>query len=103
MGARVNSANRQQMYMDIVDYNKMIPEDHTARIITVFVDKLDLTEFHMLIKSRESKAGRPATDPRLLLCLWLYATTKGVGSARSLEKLCCSYNTLCLLFPRWWE
>src|SRR5262249_55770852 len=32
--------------------------------------------------------GRPATDARLLLALWLYATLDGVGSARQLEERC---------------
>ena len=32
--------------------------------------------------------GRAATDPKVLLALWLYATTEGVGSARHLERLC---------------
>jgi Transposase domain (DUF772)/Transposase DDE domain len=33
-------------------------------------------------------AGRDATDPRLLVALWIYATIDGVGSARELERLC---------------
>ena len=31
--------------------------------------------------------GCPATDPRVLLALWLYATMEGVGSARALDRL----------------
>jgi hypothetical protein len=33
-------------------------------------------------------AGRNATDPRILIALWLYAATRGVGAARELDRLC---------------
>lgn len=39
------------------------------------------------IKAVEGVPGRDATDPRILLALWLYATIDGVGSARALERL----------------
>lgn len=37
-------------------------------------------------------AGRPATDPAILVALWLYATLAGVGSARALERLCAEHH-----------
>jgi transposase len=40
------------------------------------------------IKAREGVAGHPAITPRLLLALWLYATSEGVVSARLLSRLC---------------
>ena len=33
-------------------------------------------------------AGRPATDPRVLLAVWLHATLEGIGSARAIDRLC---------------
>ena len=36
----------------------------------------------------KARRGRPAIDPRVLLALWLYATAKGTGSARELDRLC---------------
>ena len=42
--------------------------------------------------------GRDATDPRLLLSLWVYATLRGIGSARELDRLCrehLAYKWLC--------
>ena len=36
----------------------------------------------------EGHAGHPPADPRILLALWLYATVKGIGSARELARLC---------------
>ena len=40
------------------------------------------------MKAREGLPGMPQTSPHLLLALWLYATTRGVGSARALEQAC---------------
>src|SRR6266702_4394451 len=34
----------------------------------------------------------PLGAPRLLLALWLYATSQGVGSARALARLCESHD-----------
>ena len=39
-----------------------------------------------------ARAGHPAITPRLLLALWLYATSEGVGSARALARLCESHD-----------
>jgi hypothetical protein len=36
----------------------------------------------------DGRAGHPPADPRILLALWLYATVKGIGSARELARLC---------------
>ncbi len=40
------------------------------------------------IKAREGVAGRDATDPQLLVALWLYACVRGIGSARELARQC---------------
>ena len=47
-----------------------------------------LSAFREPIKAREGCVGRDATDPRLLVALWLYACIRGVGSARELARLC---------------
>lgn len=44
------------------------------------------------VKARENRPGHPAPSPRLLLALWLYATSDGVGSARALDRLCDSHD-----------
>jgi len=46
----------------------------------------------------EHHVGRNAIDPRLLVALWVFATLRGVGSARELERLCehhLAYQWLC--------
>jgi transposase len=50
------------------------------------------------IRAVEGHEGRNATDPRILLALWLFATLRGVGSSRELDRLCqrhLSYQWLC--------
>src|SRR5213079_2279465 len=52
----------------------------------------DQIELEDQIKARVNRPGHPATSPRLLLALWLYASSDGVGSARALERLCNSHD-----------
>jgi transposase len=51
-------------------------------------EKLDLSRFHESIKARQGQVGRDATDPQLLVALWLYACIRGIGSARELARRC---------------
>jgi transposase len=87
-GARVVKADRSQLSWDLVDLEGWLPADHRARIVWAFAEALDLGDVYAAIKSREGEAGRPASDPRVLLGLWLYATIEGVGSAREVDRLC---------------
>jgi transposase len=84
---RLVTANRSQMELRAVDLESLLPLDHPARAVWEFVEGLDLSPLYAQIRSVEGSAGRPATDPRILLALWLYATVEGVGSARALERL----------------
>ncbi len=68
--------------------DSLIGADHPARLIWAYVLRLDLRELEKLIKAREGVPGHPAITPRLLLGLWLYATSEGVVSARLLARLC---------------
>src|SRR5204862_6056425 len=36
----------------------------------------------------ERAPGRAPIDPKILMTLWLYATTEGIGSARQIDELC---------------
>ena len=96
--ARVVEVNRAQMRLVAMDLESLLPADHQARAVWTFVDRLDLGEFYARIRSREGKAGRPATDPQIFLALWIYATLDGVGSAREIERLCqyhLAYQWIC--------
>jgi transposase len=68
--------------------DSLIGADHPARLIWAYVLRMDLRELEDQIKAREGVAGHPAITPRLLLGLWLYATSEGVFSARLLARLC---------------
>src|SRR5262249_53606878 len=87
-GARVKQADRRQLRWDMVDLDSQLSEDHRARAVWSLVSALDLSEFYARIKARGEVAGRPATDPKILLALWVYALLDNLGSARRLDRLC---------------
>lgn len=89
--ARVVSADRRQLELRPLDLDSLVPLTHRVRAVWAVVERLDLRAFYARIKARGSWAGRDATDPKVLLALWLYATTEGVGSARELERLCTAH------------
>ena len=97
-GVRVIGPDRAQLRWDVVDLDSQLPDDHRARLVWAFVEGLDLSEFYDRIKARDAVAGRPATDPRVVLAVWLYATLEGIGSARAIDRLCqqhAAYRWLC--------
>jgi transposase len=57
-----------------------------------YVQKLDLRELEEAVRAREHTPGQAPASPRLLLALWLFATSQGVGSARALARLCESHD-----------
>ena len=67
-----------------VDLDAALPADHAARAIVAVVDRLDLRALYAGVRARGETAGAAAIDPKILLALWIYATSDGVGSgARS--------------------
>ena len=88
MDPRIVEADRSQIELRPQDLDSLIPLCHRARIIWSFVEKLDLSRFYVPIKARGSRAGRPCTDPKILLTLWLYAYSEGIGSAHAVDDLC---------------
>lgn len=85
---RVVTAERRQIELRPSDLESLLAADHRARAIWGLVERLDLKAFYAGIRSRDGEAGRPATDPKVLVALWLYGTSEGVGSARELARLC---------------
>lgn len=85
---RLEPVNRQQMVWRTIDVERLIEEDHPARAIWELVGKLDLSGFRQAIGAVEGRAGRPALDPQLLISLWIYAYSEGVGSVREVARLC---------------
>ena len=64
----------------------LVPAQHAVRMVAALVETLDVSGFSEPIKAREGVAGRDATDPGLLVGLWLYACIRGIGSARELAR-----------------
>jgi hypothetical protein len=87
-GVRVIGPDRTQLRWDMVDLDSQLPDDHRARLVWAFVEGLDLSAFYDRIKARDAVVGRPATDPQVVLAVWLYARLEGIGSAQAIDRLC---------------
>jgi transposase len=85
---RLRYANRTQLEMRTDSLDQLLPPEHPVRDVEEFVSRLDLSVLLNRIRAVPGRAGAPAIDPRVLLSLWLYATSRGVGSARALADLC---------------
>lgn len=85
---RLKEINRKQLLLRPVDVEGLVAEDHPVRGIWELAVQLDLRRFYEAIEAVEGGAGRSATDPRLLISLWIYAYSEGVSSAREIERLC---------------
>jgi transposase len=95
---RLRRAERQQVVMHVASLDSLLPEEHRARLVWEYVEGLDLSELYEQVRAVEGRAGRDATDPRILMALWLYATVDGVGAARQLARLCedhIAYRWIC--------
>ncbi len=95
---RLRRPDRQQLLVQPRTVDDLVPQDHPVRMIWALVQRWDLTLFLQGIRARGERPGRAATDPQLLIALWLYATTQSVGCGRRLTKLCTEsdpYRWLC--------
>ena len=95
---RFRRADRSQMRLLPVSLDETIPAEHHVRALWDLVERLDVSEFATGLKVCAGEAGRSATDVRLLVALWLYAATQGIGSAREVACLCerhAAYRWLC--------
>jgi transposase len=84
---RLREANRRQLILHPTDLDGLLEAEHPARAIWRVLEGLDLERFAESIRAREGSAGRDATDPKILLALWLYGLSQGVSSARALARL----------------
>lgn len=97
-GPRLLRPERSQLRWDLVDLESQLPPEHRARVVWWFVAGLELSGFYDRVKARDAVAGRPASDPAVLLAVWLYATVESEGSARKIARLCldhAAYRWLC--------
>lgn len=95
---RLRHAVRNQIEFQECSLDELLPEEHEARIVWGYVRGLDLSELRARIQAVEGGPGQAPADPQIPLTLWLYATLRGVGSARELNRLCVdhvAYRWIC--------
>jgi transposase len=85
---RLKVPNREQIEFRACCWNDLLPADHQARVVWAYVKQLDLSGLYQSIKAVERRPGQPPIDPAILMALWLYATLRGIGSARELARRC---------------
>jgi transposase len=99
---RLRRPDRRQMLLRPGSLDELLAEDHDARVVWHLVETWDLSQFLDTIRARGEAPGRAATDPKLLIALWLYAATQGVAGGRELARLCEAsdpYRWLCGTVP----
>jgi transposase len=87
-GVRLRKPERRQMALVAQCADDLVRALHPVRSVMAVVEKLDVSGFCAPIRAREGVAGRDATDPRMLVGLWLYGCVRGIGSARELARRC---------------
>ena len=85
---RLRRPDRRQVLLQPCCLEDLLPPEHEFRTLWAVVAKLDLSAFYAPLRCRGSSPGRGATDPQLLVGLWLAGATCGVGQARALARLC---------------
>jgi transposase len=84
---RIARAVRDQVELVPQSLEERVAAEHPARAIWATLERLDLGVFYTRIRAAVDGPGRPASDPRVLLGLWMLATVEGIGSARRLARL----------------
>lgn len=95
---RLRQPDRQQVTLEPCCLEERLAADHPARTVWAVTGRLDLSRFYAAIEARGESPGRSATDPRLLVALWLLAAIEGIGNGRRLARLCevhDAYRWLC--------
>lgn len=85
---RLKKINRDQFILRPMNIEELVPADHEVRAIWELVGQMELSRYYKYIRSVEGKAGRDAHDPRLMICLWVYAYKEGICSGREITRLC---------------
>ncbi len=78
--------DRSQFFLEPLDVDRLIDDDHPARNIWRLVEQLDLSRFETDVRAVEGRAGRRPHCPQLLVSVWLYAFSQGLHSAREIER-----------------
>src|ERR1039457_2619667 len=82
----IEGKNRTQSILFPQSLDQIISSDNEIRIIDLFVESIQLEDFHFVMKT--TKEGRPAYHPKDLLKLFVYGYLNHIRSSRQLEKEC---------------
>ena len=83
---RFEPIDRAQCFFQTVDIEELVPLGHRARLLWNFLEKMDLSRFAVGVKAVEHRPGRDRCSPQLLIAIWLYAYSRGISSAREIER-----------------
>lgn len=84
---RITTPERKQGVIRFEMPEDALEPEHPARVLWQALGKLDLSAFLDAARSVEGSAGRPTHSPQMMLTLWTYAISQGVGSAREIARL----------------
>lgn len=82
----ITGTDRTQAVLFPQSLEEVIDADNEVRLIDLFVESLELTNFQFHLKGSEE--GRPAYHPKDLLKLYVYGYLNSVRSSRALEREC---------------
>lgn len=85
---RFNRPERTQCEWREFSLEQFIPADHPVRLVWWYVQKLDMSLLEAGYKAVQGEKGRNPVDPRILMALWIYATTESISSAREIDRRC---------------
>jgi transposase len=80
------ACDRDQAFLMPPDVREWLPEGHLAWFVLDAVAAMDLAAFYSAY--REDGRSRPAYEPSMMVTLLLYAYSRGVRSARAIERAC---------------
>ena len=83
MSGFIEGENRYQTTLFPERIDDYVDEDSAARVIDVFVDRLDISGLGF--KAEPAETGRPGYDPRVMLKIFIYGYMNKVHSSRRLE------------------
>jgi transposase len=89
---RLRRVDRAQVVLRPCSLEDLLEAEHPARVVWDVVGRWNLDKFLSVVKARGEVPGRAASDPRLLISLWLYAYTQGIGGGRELARLCDAHD-----------
>ena len=86
MGQNFLAADREQPFLLPPDVREWLPEDHLAWFVIDAVGVMDTAAFYAAY--RQDGHGRAAYGPSMMIALLLYCWSRGVRSARRIERAC---------------